>query len=303
MLEKAFIKRLAQEIRLRMGSEYVVEVVKIPKNNGVMMTGLSVRETEGKVAPIVEVSGCFEEFLNGKPMDEIVDTIIKKVDDDGYNKMFDAEVSFEFDEISDKIVFRVVNRACNKALLSCVPHKEFLDLAIVFYLNIHENDYGKMTALINNSCVRKWNVTVDELYELAFKNTPILEPECFQPMNEVMREMIHNGGCKDCGEEMLKCLLEPSPLHVLSNRSGLYGASVMLYPGVLKQIAEILGGDLLIIPSSIHEELVMRIEENEDIQIYKGLLRFVNVTEVAEAEILSDEVYVYSMKHDKLILH
>ena len=77
----------------------------------------------------------------------------------------------------------------------------------------------------------------------------------------------------------------------------LSGASVILYPDVLRMAAKKLGGDLLVLPSSIHEVILVR---HENIGEYDKIAEFVkeiNQKEVLSEDVLSDSVYRYEEKN------
>lgn len=57
---------------------------------------------------------------------------------------------------------------------------------------------------------------------------------------------------------------------------------------------------MIILPSSIHEVLLVVYEEELCMEELKEMVRHVNQTEVAKEEILSDNVYIYSRKTDKI---
>ena len=83
---------------------------------------------------------------------------------------------------------------------------------------------------------------------------------------------------------------------ILTNQYKIYGATTMLYPGILKKISDKLDSDLVLIPSSIHEFLVLPRTIHDDIPTLNSFINEVNSTEVTDEEILSDHVYIYSRK-------
>jgi hypothetical protein len=69
----------------------------------------------------------------------------------------------------------------------------------------------------------------------------------------------------------------------------------MLDEDALKEAAELYGGDFMILPSSIHEILLLPVrDEKEEIEELAATVREVNDTKVAPDEILSFHVYRYS---------
>ena len=84
-----------------------------------------------------------------------------------------------YEDVKDNILFKLINTEYNQELLMQVPHIPYLDLSIVFYIYVSESEQGIMATLVHNEHIESWNVTVDELYEAARKNTPERMPARF----------------------------------------------------------------------------------------------------------------------------
>ena len=105
------------------------------------------------------------------------------------------------------------------------------------------------------------------------------------------------------GEGKTECLPNEGAernLLILTNRSGVYGASAILYEGVLKNIAQRLGSDLVILPSSVHEVILLPYEDERRMEGLERMVREINQTVLPEEEVLSDQVYVYNRETDKV---
>ena len=94
----------------------------------------------------------------------------------------------------------------------------------------------------------------------------------------------------------------PIPLSILTNTSGIFGASAMLYPGVLKEFSKKIGHDLIILPSSVHETMIFVRTGEEDPELFGRMISEVNRKEVAREEWLSFQAYGYSLEEDRLML-
>ena len=129
-----------------------------------------------------------------------------------------------------------------------------------------------------------------KLMELAEKNTPKLFPAELKSMEQVLKGIAGTYLRNDYKEESFDNLSAESveiPLYVLSNQRNLHGAAVILYDGILREFAGNMGSDLIILPSSIHEVLLIPYEEGSDLSELKQMVMYVNSTEVSEEEILS----------------
>ncbi len=146
-----------------------------------------------------------------------------------------------------------------------------------------------------------WNITVDDLYEAAKKNTPEKLPYQLDSVLTVLNEL--SDGEKEIPMEILGETEQPvgmEPLYLLSNETKLDGAAVILYPGILKQCAEKIGGNLVVFPSSTHEVLLLHEYDGMDFQGLSSMVRDINETEVLETEILSNHVYYYHCEEDRI---
>jgi hypothetical protein len=129
-----------------------------------------------------------------------------------------------------------------------------------------------------------WGVNADTLYDQAILNTPKLLPHRMEDMSKIMVEIL--------GERKEE---EPDiPMFVLTNRYHTHGASVLLYDQLLKHLADSLGKDLVILPSSVHEVLLVPVDIGVDLAYYDNMVREVNETQLADDEVLSNHAYYFS---------
>ena len=186
---------------------------------------------------------------------------------------------------------KLIHYEKNRELLKEVPHIRFLDLAVVFYYLIHLTAGEQATILIYNRHLPYWNVSTDTLFESAKINTPKLLPYYFDDIFSVLQNV------SDLSEFSKNQLY---PLYVLTNSEKLFGAAVILYPNLLSSIAKKMNHDLIIIPSSLHEVLLLPAEQGESSEEYSSIIQEVNLSELSPEEILSDHAYYYSRKTDSI---
>ena len=260
------------------------------KNNGCEMDGLVIMEKGKDIAPTIYLDSFYELYTNGENIKNIIRQIEVIYEQNKNNVTFDVNILKQFDTIKDKIVYKVVNYRSNEKLLEQVPHKRILDLAVVFYCLL-DNEYGRSaTALIYNNNLKNWNVTIDDVYKAALKNTPDL----LHSKISSMAALFEKCGVNVDGEEVDLKDYVPSDMYVLTNESKLNGAACILYENVLYDFAQKLGADLYILPSSVHEVILLpklsMFEKDELVNMVKE----VNTEGVAADEVLSDHVYEYN---------
>ena len=184
-------------------------------------------------------------------------------------------------------------------MLARMPHFELLDLAIVFYCLVGRNSEGQASVLVENGLMEYWGKSANDLYNAANQNTPYLFPYEFGSMEQVLAKEM------EMPVEGLTQILPigRSPqMYILSNNTGVNGATSILYGGVLKSIADRFGSDLIIIPSSINEVLILKADGEFSISDVTEMVKEVNAEEVAPEEVLSDHAYQYVRALDRITM-
>ncbi len=287
---KEFVEYIKMNTGYIAGEGGNITINHVIKNNGCEMDGLVIMEKGKDIAPTIYLDSFYELYTNGENIKSIIRQIEVIYEQNKNNVTFDVNILKHFDTIKDKIVYKVVNYRSNEKLLEQVPHKRILDLAVVFYCLL-DNEYGRSaTALIYNNNLKNWNVTIDDVYKAALKNTPDL----LHSKISSMAALFEKCGVNVDGEEVDLKDYVPSDMYVLTNESKLNGAACILYENVLYDFAQKLGADLYILPSSVHEVILLpklsMFEKDELVNMVKE----VNTEGVAADEVLSDHVYEYN---------
>lgn len=191
----------------------------------------------------------------------------------------------DLDKAKDNIIFQLINTEKNKNLLSNVPHRQFLDLSIIYRWLVNEDEEGISSAVIHDSLAENLGLSEEELFELALANTKRIMTPAVRTMWEVLFGA--KGMPPTFGE-----IPEDNQLYVISNSKNINGAGSILYEEKLHELAEKIGTDLYILPSSVHEVIAVSSEIGTPEKLSE-MVRKVNGTDVAEEEQLSDHVYFY----------
>ncbi|EXG84523.1 hypothetical protein K413DRAFT_1266 [Clostridium sp. ASBs410] len=299
-----FIEEVRVAVQEKLGSDYEIRIQKITKNNGVVLDGLIIGRVNKNVAPTIYLNSYYMHFTHGMSLQEILDDIVSQYKESAGVTFGNMEELLDFNNLKDKVVFKLIQREKNKELLKDIPYFEFLDLAVVFYLILDEHKGGHMTALIHNSYMKPWGVDKEELYRLAERNTPILLPPEIKTMKEIMCDIL-KGHLEELEmEEIVNDLLDfdsQKPyLYVLSNRKQINGAGCILYDGCLKDFADSQNSDIVILPSSTHEVILVPDNGKLDYGELQITVGEINESEVPKEEVLSDRLYRYSRKNGEI---
>lgn len=266
----------------------------VTKNNGLTLDGLVIISPTSNISPTIYVNHYFEQYENGRDFEDIVNAIADVYTDALPKTNFDIQSFTEWERVKGNIIYCLVNREKNAELLEKVPHREFLDLAIIYKCLVSTSDTdGCATIQIKNEHMEYWNVSESDLFTVASENTP----------NKLKADLMNMfsaiSGMLDLDTDID---LSPSPMFVLSNTSKLNGATAILYNNVLKEFADKVKSDLYILPSSIHETILLPSFEGMSKDELKEMVECVNATQVAPHEVLSDNVYFYDRAKDEISL-
>lgn len=283
---KEFAQKVCKAVKEKLGEQHTVELKEVRKNNGVLLHGLLISSGSHNVVPTIYLDHFFRAYNEGMTFAEILRKLLEVYGQDVPARSINMEFFRDFEKVQDRICFRLIGQAGNEELLRDIPYVEFLDMAICFFYAYKGNELGEGSILIHNSHMKMWECSVADLMGLARRNTPTLFPWQCCTMEEVIREMIDR-------ERQGELLAEEVPMKVLSNRQRMNGAACLIYPEVLEGLAEECKTDLYILPSSIHETILLADSGKERPGELKSMIIQVNRTQVAPEEVLTDSLYRY----------
>ncbi len=299
-----FLETVRQALKKRLGNNQELFVRPVPKNNGVLLDGLSICTPGSLLAPTVYLNPYYEQYQNGMSIREICEDILNLFCCTPSSGQIREDNVNDFEAMKSRIMMRLIHSDSNRKLLLDVPHVTYLDLSIVFYLFLERNAAGQITALVHNDFMEKWQVDEKTLFRMALINTPSIYPAQIRSMTEILKDIARQNLGRNYDEEYLDQLLGEeeyySPLYVLSNQTGVYGACCMLYKDTLKNFADSLGNDLLIIPSSIHEVLLTPNENGLSYEYLNSMVININRSEVPAEDQLSNHIYLYTRADDRI---
>lgn len=250
--------------------------------------GILFERDNEKYSPTVYMEEYYKHFNDGWSLEEVLEHLGQLLMQLERDKMPYIEVREVLGD-TDNIFFELINTRENEELLKNMPHREFMDLSIVYRCLISSNEKGIATVSIENAMAAYFNLSEQQLYELAYENTKKLFPITIKPMEKVVREII---GEKETDKDNLFVVDEECTMHVVSNGIRAFGANVMLYPEEIAKLAEALGEDLYLLPTS-RQEVVAIPKSKEDLYALADLVYEMNMTNVPVEERLSHQIYQY----------
>lgn len=293
-----FKNYIYEKVCEKLGDEYEVNLLPTTKNNGVKLTGISAARKGSNIAPTLYVEHFYENYENGVSMQEVMGALIKTFREE--TPCFDINMDdiCVYEKIKNRIYCKVVNYKKNEKMILETPHIKQMDLCILFYCLVGASKYGDGTILINNRIMDEWGISVERLYEDALINTKREYGFEIMDIRKVLQEMYLKGysGSKEEMENLFNCMFgdEDAPMYVLSNKERYYGATCLLFTDELLKFAKKLNSNLFILPSSIHEVIIVPDKGNVRSEDLLAMVREINATELREGDILSDNVYKYT---------
>lgn len=277
------------------------------KNNGKIKRGLMIESPDVNISPTIYLEEFYERYRQGETLEEIVLGVMRFYEAVKYEKSWDMTNVKCYERVRDKIVFKLIHTKKNEEMLVDVPHIDVLDLSIVFYVLLEVQQDGTAAMLIRNEHLNIWNIEEKVLFPLACENAEKLLPACLFTMKETVGEMLELGlGVpKNLLKSSEKTLIEENPrdvMYVLTNSIRSFGAASLLYPQVLEQIGRLLKENYYILPSSVHELILVPESEGVGPKEMTAMIREVNESQVAEEEQLSDHPYYYERKKKQLMM-
>lgn len=286
-LETELVKRLEKHY----GADYEIQIMDVIKLSQEPLRGLTIKRKEENIAPTI-----YLDYLAGMNMDESLKRIYEIVENSGKSRVhFNMESFTDWETAKQKIHARLVSADDN--LLRELPHRNYLDLAIVYYYVVDiDEDLGLGTITLRLEHLSHWGVSESELFEAAKANAES-EGYAATSMLDILQEL--------CGMNSDSCScndlsMSDEPMYVITNHSKFYGATALIFAKeCFKTLAEQMNSNLYILPSSQHE-LIAVSEEIAYPQILKEMVCDVNNSQVDEKDRLSYCVYKYNRQADTI---
>lgn len=253
------------------------------------------KETRFNVSPVLYLDQLYTYYEN---CGDLTITMVRAADRmvNG-RKDLPALPDLRDEKMKIQIIFTLINTDRNEELLKKTPHRKFHDLSVVYRLLVAQ-DSDKQTLqsiLIQDPVAEVLGLSEEELYAMAKENTRRLLPPRIVSMGELLHE------CAGNVEVPVEEEIPDVSSYVITNRIQLNGAASILYGDILEEAAAKMGTDVYVIPSSIHEMILMP-DKDIDLADLECLVFNTNATEVLPQDYLSDSVYHYSRDTRTLIV-
>ena len=300
-----FVEEVTGNIKLFLPEDYMDAEISVTGNEKLNETywGMVVRKEDQSLAPVINLNRLYESYQDrpGMTMEavcrQVADVII------GTPEMVDLNTILNYDTAKDNLFIRVSSAEANKEVLQNVPHQLMEDLAITYHIAVNMDSEGLSSTIVSNEMMEQYGITQEQLHEDALKSAVSILPPDIATIGAKMNDLIGDLSVMLTSEEreMMQNILRDdaeNPMFiVVTNKEQIDGASAIFYPEVMENMGYLVGGDFFILPSSIHETLVLPDNGEMDAQSLKEMVAEVNATQVRPQDRLTDDVYHYDTKN------
>ena len=275
-------ERLSESAVSRADNEVCIEEKPVRKAQTGQLTGLIFRARGSTCSPTIYVEDFYRMYESGHSVDDLslaaMMNVIPYIND---------SPGFPEDAFEDTANLRVrlLNVSRNREYLNGVPH---MDCGCGLAL-IAEVRSGEFRAVVTEGLLESMEMSRNELFGAALENSSAADPPVLYELSELL--MKGHDLCRNLLEEEHAAFIPTDSLYLLSNRDCFWGSAVLFYPGLLGKLCELLNGSFFVLPSSVHEVLLLP-ESDGDPQRLADIICNANRTVVSEDDYLSDDLFI-----------
>ena len=302
MTFEAFQATVLNDIRNYLPEEYGGAEILLNETQKLNQTypALVIKREEHSIAPSIDLTRFYERAEQGQDMSEILSEIaeIAQIEPEGLN----PDRFTDYSEAKNMLFIRVSNCEANKEYLKNIPHKEISGLAVTCHVLVSIDDSSTGSLAVTNDLMKQYGVSFDKLYQDAVENSQKLFPPKVLPITAMIMgmsgfEMGMESEVPDSFSRQVQDIdLERDGMAVITNQTSVNGAAVIFYPDVLKTIGDHVEENYYILPSSIHEVIVVADNKETQLSFLEAMVKEVNHGQVAPKDRLSDTVFHYDYK-------
>lgn len=287
-MTKEDIREIMAEMKKILGTDWKVEAVTVNKIGG-KKDGISCKFKDADLASVVYPSDYERLLESGKNTKKVGKYLAEAVKE---NKGISVDIQKTAEEFQKGLFVQMVNEEANRELLGKAVHESWEDMAAVARCRVQTDNGEDGSFVVTKDNMGLFEMTEGEIMERAYQNTAKQE-FTVKSMKDMMAEFFRSEGAADGIPEML--FPEETPmLYVLTNKEKVNGANVLACPEVLHGVYEKFGEPFYVLPSSIHEVLLVKESAGLKPEEMRQIVHDVNITEVKAEDLLSFEIF----RHD-----
>lgn len=266
-----------------------VTVKEVVKHNDRVMTGLTILKDGNHTAPTIYLEPYWEEVEKGRLLSSVMKEIAQIQQEGNIEESIDLSAMKDYANVKPMLSIRMCDPEKNTAYLKDKPYTVYGELAALYRIQVLKEGELNGSIVITNDIMRSWGITKGQLHEDAVQAEKEKNPACLYRMDDIL----FSAQTPNLLKEDAALQMGDLPIFVLTNQDKSDGSGVMVQDGILEKVGELLGTDYYMLPSSIHEVLILPDNGNMDIKELESMVRDANATQVEPYELLSDKVQYY----------
>ncbi|MFV0341414.1 MAG: DUF5688 family protein [Anaerocolumna sp.] len=266
-----------------------VDIRPVTKVNQIL-DGLTIYTRDKVGIPTLYINHLYEDFKECNDLEKVL-----KEAACAFNKAYQEapNIGADFNTAKDNIVFQLINTAQNKEMLLNTPNRAFQDLSLIYRWVVKSDIDGIQSTVVGNELAERLGFTEEQMFKFAVENTRRMFPPTVKSMNDAIRDIfIKDGMPEEIADMMIGEMPPEQTMWIISNERGINGAISMLYEDKLHGLAENLGTDLYIMPSSLHEVIAVSVSMGDPNELAQMVAK-INMDQVELGERLSNQLYYY----------
>ncbi len=267
------------------------------KNNGVVRHTLDITG-ESSVIPSIHLDNLYDQYMFGEKMEDILEEIAQAYLQGVQEAERLTSLDFTYEAVKDRLFVSACNAERNQEMLVDVPHEIRENLALVYRAYYGLRGAKDSSMLIHNSHLEMWGIDEERLKKEAWENMHRILPPQTTNAGQLCMEIIKRD-YPGAEEELQDRGAFETDLIILTNNKIMLGAAYMFDNQIMNEMAEKLGTDLIVLPSSVNEVLLYP-DNKGRLDMMKQAVEYVNGDMLQEEEFLSDEIYRYDREKQTL---
>jgi len=286
--QKLDVKLIQQEVR---------------KNNDVLLDGLMLKG-DSDIAPTIYLNDLYKKgYQEGKPMEGLVSEVLECMQDSVIQQMSGVAQQLHWDTLKNKVIFQVIGAEGNPDAYKRIPARKEQDMLLTYRILLDASKDVMASFQVDQTMHERLGVSEEELYQAAIRNMPELVPPMLQNMETMLDEILSDTPSQVISlDDSLQKLEKGGMMYVLTNPQKMYGAANVFYPDVMDKIAQAFDNDMIVLPSSIHEVILLPYDKSMQIQELKNMVEEINANQVAPQDRLTNQVYIYDKEEKQLMI-
>lgn len=287
-----FREEIFKYVKAHVPADVFAEQVQVEKINSNIRYGITFHKKGEKYAPTIYLEPFYDGFRKGKSVEALGEELLccyleEEVPLPDCIRLLDS-----YETAKQEIYVKLIHTEENRHLLEEVPHRFFLDFAIVPYFEVNSEQIFKGSVLLKKAQLEFWQVSEKMLMDYAMAHTLEKKGILFMAISSIVEGILPE---KDESHNEFK-----DEIFVLSNKEKFFGAVNICFPEVLYEIGTRVKEDYYMLPSSVHEWIIVPVSQASEEESMREMVRSINAAELLPEEVLSQEIYYYNLSSQKV---